>query len=693
MSTHASLVLLAALGVLSSFAHAQGSAPDTSKWKCESCPYPKGTSGTVDVGIGVVSDEAPRFGDYTGLDRDGAHLLLGGTVTARSNGYYADVVGGQNFTRTLAARSGREGLYEIGLRFVDIPRHLSQDAQTPFGGVGSDRLTLPAGFAAATTAAMPLAATLQPVDLGYSYRRYDLSGRLRVAPGWNVGLSLRRDTRDGTRGLGASFFSTAAQLAAPVDHVTDQLEASVAYASRQWQAKLAYQLSEFKNGAPSLTWDNPFAPAGSTAATGQLALAPDNRLQQVVGSAGWTYSPAIRISGDFAVGRLTQNEPFLAPTLNTGLAVPALPRASLDGKVDLFNGSIRASVQTPIEALRVSASYTHDLRDDETDRATWPSVSTDLFVGLSPDRTNTPLRHVRDRAKVVADWRGPEKIKLSGGLEYEQHERSFSEVVESRETAVFVRGSWQARDELGISANWRHAERDHSTYGVAVWFGAPENPLLRKYNLAERTRDSGGVRVDFTPTDALALGLALDAADDRYDNSAIGLKSARSVSLGADASYSVSDNTRLSAFVHGEQIRSRHAGSGAFAAPDWSARSKDRFEMIGATLQHAAIPDKLDIGAEVTVTRARSTLRVDSGVGEDPFPNAKTTLDTVRLFANYKLTDRITLLGSVWSERHKAQDWQLDGVLPDTVSNLLAFGAQPTRHEVQVLRLAVRYRF
>jgi MtrB/PioB family decaheme-associated outer membrane protein len=694
-NTHASLILLAALGMLASLgpARAQG-APDTSNWKCESCPYPKGTSGYVDAGIGVVSDEAPRFGDYTGLDRDGAHLLLGGRINVRSDsGYYADVAGGDNFTRTLAARSGREGLYEIGLRFIDIPRHLSQDARTPFDGVGSDRLTLPAGFAAATTSAMPLASTLQPIDLGYSYRRYDLGGRMSVAPGWSVGLSLRRDTRDGTRGLAGSFFSTAAQLPAPVDQATDQLEASVSYASRQWQARLAYQLSEFKNGTPSLTWDNPFLPVVAGATTGQLALAPDNRLQQVVGSAGWTYSPAIRISGDFAVGRLTQNEPFLASTLTTGLAVPALPRVRLDGHVDLFNGSVRATAQTPIEGLRVTASYNHDVRDDETDVASWPSVSTDTFVGLTPARSNTPFRHVRDRAKLIADWRGPEKIKLAGGLEYEQHDRSFSEVVESRETALFVRGSWQPKDELTLSANWRHAERDHSTYGVAIWFGAPENPLMRKYNLAERSRDSGGVRVDFAPVENLALGVALDVADDRYDGSAIGLKSAKSFSLAADLSYTISDNTRLSGFVHGEQIRSRQAGSGTFAAPDWSARSKDRFEMIGATLQHAAIPDKLDIGAEVIVTRARSALSVDSGVGDDPFPSAKTSLDTVRLFANYKLSDQLTLLGSLWTERHKAQDWHLDGVLPDTVSNLLAFGAQPARHEVQVLRLALRYRF
>ena len=65
MRTYSSLFLLATLGVLS-FPGA-AFAVDTSNWKCESCPYPKGSTGTVEVGIGANSAESARFGDYTGL--------------------------------------------------------------------------------------------------------------------------------------------------------------------------------------------------------------------------------------------------------------------------------------------------------------------------------------------------------------------------------------------------------------------------------------------------------------------------------------------------------------------------------------------------------------------------------------------------------------------------------------------------
>ena len=58
-------------------------------------------------------------------------------------------------------------------------------------------------------------------------------------------VSLRRDVRDGTTTAG-SFFSTASQLAAPVDQMTDQLEAAASYATASLQATLAYQCSQFR---------------------------------------------------------------------------------------------------------------------------------------------------------------------------------------------------------------------------------------------------------------------------------------------------------------------------------------------------------------------------------------------------------------------------------------------------------------
>ena len=345
MKIFSSLHLLAALGALGAATGASAQV-DTSQWKCTSCPYPKGTTGSVDAGVGHVSDSSQKFGDYTGLDKKGAFLVLDGNVSRRGDdGYYADLWGADLGldSRRLFGQAGREGLYSLNVGYAEIPRHLTEGARTPFLGSGGSVLTLPPGFPAADTASMPLASTLQPIDTGFKYKRLDLGGTFIGEKGWSANLSLRHDERDGTRPVSGSFFSTASQFVAPVNEKTDGAELTVAYATKQLQATVSYLFSSFRNDDTGVTWSNPFFPVVPGATTGQLGLAPDNQFQQLRGTAGYDISPTIRVSGEMAYGRMTQNDGFLAPTVNTILAptVPPLPANSLDGKIDTFTANVK----------------------------------------------------------------------------------------------------------------------------------------------------------------------------------------------------------------------------------------------------------------------------------------------------------------------------------------------------------------
>ena len=694
MRIHSSLHLLVALGVLT--ATGAASAADPSQWKCESCPFPKGTSGSVDLGLGVVSEASDKFGDYTGLQRQGAHLVLGGTVSRRGDdGYFADLSAtdlGLD-SRRVVGQAGREGLYSLRLGYAEMPRHLSDGAMSPFLGNGGNSLTLPAGFPASSTAAMPLAGTLQPVDLGYRYKRYDLGASWIAGQDWSYRVSLRHDVRDGTKPISGSFFINASQLAAPVDQVTDQLEVSASYATRRVQATLGYQLSVFRNDHEALTWANPFTPVVSGSTSGQLALAPDNQFHQFVGSAGYDITPKIRVSGDFAVGRMTQDAAYLAPTLNAALAptVPALPVQSLGGRADTFNGSVKVTA-APLEGLRLNASYARDRRDNRTPVQSYPSVATDMFLEPA-SRSNTPFSITQDRFKIGGDYRGPGSLRLSAGAEQDDRERSYQEVVNTRETTIWGRVGVQPREDLLLSLKLAHAGRNNSTYGTSVWFGYPENPLLRKFYLADRQRDSATGRAEFTLNEKVSLTFSTDYANDDYNHSVVGLTSARSLNIGADMSVAFSEQTQLHVFAQGERIRSRQAGSEAFAGPDWTGQTKDSFDVLGVGLKHAMMDNKLDLGADLSISRSRSDIAVDSGAAAPPFPTATTKLDSLKLYATYKLKDNLWLTGSYWYERYDAQDWRLDGILPATLPNLLAFGVEPPHYTVNVLRVAVRYRF
>jgi MtrB/PioB family decaheme-associated outer membrane protein len=694
MKTSKPLLLLGALGALSAAA-GDAAAVDTSQWKCESCPFEKeSTTGTVEVGVGATSDESAKFGDYTGLNEKGAFAIVGGTVRHRgANGTFANAeatdlgIDG----RSLTADAGREGVYGVRFGYAEIPRYFAEGARTPFLGLGSGTLTLPAGFPAATTGAMPLATTLYDADLGYKRTRYDLGGTFISGENWTYRVSLRHDVRDGTKPGAGSFFSSASHLALPVDEVTDQIEAAAAYFSRRFQATVAYYGSLFRNGEDSLTWANPFTPVVAGADRGQLALAPDNQFHQIMASAGYDITPKIRASGDIAFGRMTQDASYLPATLNSGLTVPTLPVQSLDGRADTFNASVRVTA-TPTDRVRLNASYARDVRDNKTSSQSYPSVTTDMFVG-SGLRTNLPYSFWQDRFKVDAEYRGPHGLKAIVGADYDQIERSYQEVVRTRETTIWGRLGAQLHRTTRLELKLAHAQRNPSTYGIANWLESPQNPLLRKYNLAERTRDTVGLRADVAVSDEVTFGVNADYSNDDYSSSTIGLLDGRDTSVGADLSYALNHDARVYLYANSEEVRSRQAGSQAFAQADWWARTKDRINVVGAGIKHVLMKGKLELGGDISYSRSRSDIAMEPATSSASFPTARVDFESLKLYATYHLRENLSLIGSYWYEHYNADDWRLDGVQPDTVSNLLAFGNQAPNYTQNVVRVSLRYRF
>jgi MtrB/PioB family decaheme-associated outer membrane protein len=688
---------LAALGMLGA-ATATSAQVDTSQWKCTSCPFPKGTSGSVDAGVGYVSDASQRFGDYTGLASKGPFAILGGSASRRGDdGYWADLSADSLGldSRRLAGEAGREGIYSLRIAYMEIPRHLTEGAATPFIGSGGSLLTLPAGFPAGDTAGMPLAGTLQAVDIGFKYRRLDLGGTVIGGRDWSYRLSFRHDERDGTRPGAGSFFSTSSQFLVPVQEKTEQAELAIAYATKRLQATVSYQFSAFHNDNASVTWSNPFFPVLPGASTGQLALAPDNQFQQLRATAGYDLTPTIRVSANAALGRMTQNEAYLAPTSNPilGPTVPALPATSLGGRADTFNGGVKLTA-VPMKGLRITASYDRDRRDNRTPIGTYPTVTTDLFIEPAT-RSNTPFGFTIDRFKLIGDYAGalPWNLRLTGGAEQDNRERSYQEVVRTRETTLWAKVAAQPTERLTTSVKLAHSWRDNSVYGTSVWFGYAENPRLRKFYLADRLRDSVEGHVDYAFNEKVSLGVSADLANDDYNHSQVGLTSARSANLAADLTVAFSERTQGRAFLQSQWIRSNQNGSQAFAAPDWTGRVRDRFDTFGAGVKHAAIPNKLDVGADLAISRGRSDVAVDNAAAPPPFPSAKTNLDSATLYALYKLRDNLSISSSFTYEHYDADDWRYDGIAPATISNLLSLGVRPPHYSLGVLRVALRYRF
>ena len=701
MKTAKQLFLLSMLSALPAAAVAADGGtnqPDTSKWECKSCPIEQqGWSGSVDAGLGNVSSGSYKFGEYNGLNQQGGFLIGDGAARFRAADAYYWNINASDLglkSRSLDAEGGRQGKYKLIFKYDELPHFISDSALTPFVGNGGASLTLPAGFPAANTATMPLAGTLQPFELGTQRKRLGFGASLIPVRDWEYAINFRHETRDGTKRTAGSFFVNSAQLIEPVDSITDQLDASASYTGNRFQAKLAYYGSKFRNSIPSLTWQDPFtAIAGET--RGQLALPPDNQFHQIQASAGYQFSDSTRASADIAWGRMTQNQNFLASTLTPPaaflpLVVPALPGSSLDGRAATFDANLKLT-SAVTQQLRLNAIYTHNNRDNQTPQAAYPSVSTDMFLGAP--RTNLPYSFTQDKLKLSADYRYTSQTRGAVGFDHDRRKRTFQEVDTTNENTLWGKITTRPLDNVDIALKLAHGERRGSAYQPAPGILPPENPLLRKYHMGNRDRDSAGLRIDIAATETINVGLGAESSRDSYSESTIGLTSGRDLGLNADVSWIVTEQTRLHLFANRQEITSKQSGSQTFSTPDWSGENKDTIDTLGIGVKHAAIKDKLDIGADYTISRSRSDIAVNTGALNSGFPQLTTSLDSLKLYATYRLKDNLSLLGGYWYEHYDARNWMLDGVTPGTIPNVLTFGEQPPRYNVHVIRASLRYKF
>ncbi len=702
MKTPASLIMLLALLGVPTIAGAadkdtagSGDGVDTSNWQCKFCAYETGSSGYVDAGIGYLSQDSFKFGEYTGLTDKGPYFVGDALYGYRDkNGHYLDL-DARNLgleSRSLDLEGGKQGKYELFFNYQELPHFISDSAVTPFIGSGSDNLTLPPGWvrAGSTGGMTALSGSLQQEDLKTKREIYGLGVRFFPGSKWQTTVKGRHEIKEGTQATAGSFLFNSSQFVQPVDYVTDELDISATYNGKRLQARFAYYGSMFSNNDGSLTWQNPYtSPFGADA--GQLALAPDNTFQQLLASIGYQIGKKTRLTADLAVGRGEQDDDFLQPTLNPAFLPGStpLPRNSLDGVVETINATIKVNSAIS-ERWQFNAAYKYNDRDNQTPQATYNWVVTDSAPAAP--RTNLPYSFTQNALNLSADYRLQKNAKASVGFDYDTIERTFQEVDETRDSTVWGKISAMAQDNVNVVLQAAYADRSTSSYTAVPEIVPPQNPLMRIYNMADRQRLSTALQVLATPRPTVSLGAGFEVASNNYDKTEIGLLNSLEWSANVDASVQVSKKTNVHFFLNHQQISSDQAGSQAFPVnpnPNWSANEDDTFNTGGVGVKHKFEKRKIDFGADYVLAASTGEITVSG----QPFPDLTTTLNSLKVYANYNFKKHLTLQGSIWWEKYDSEDFQLDGVGPSTISNVLTLGETSPSYDLYFLSLSVRYKF
>ena len=688
-------VSLAAGWVILAAVQASADEPDTSLWACELCAPSNGWEIDVEAGPGYVSSDGFRFGDYTGLD-DGFHLL--GNVFARYWGEDAHYMRLDGYRLGLDSRAfflegGKLSRYQVRASYQGIPRRIFDTTSTPYSGNGSDRLTLPADWvrAPSTQGMTELDSSLQEVDIERKWDIYSAGLTFTPVTHWAFDVNYRRQDREGKDIYAGSFFFNAAEFTEPVDYNTDELEASAAYNTDRWQLRLSYFGSFFDNNNSSLTWDNAYSPQAPGADTGQMALPPDNRANQLSLDGSLLLPANTTLSGQLSLGRMKQDERLLPYTTNSLIATSPLPRSQVDAQVDTTNINLRVT-SSPVSAFTVAGEFRYNERDNKTDEDVYDYVVTDLFVSPSPAE-NVAYDFQRYDYKLSGEYRLMRQARLHAGYDYQRFERTRQERNNTNTGRLWTRLKAHPAELVDVDVELYTEDRDGSKYEPITSVANPQNPLMRLYNMADRKRNGIHAYVSIYASDRVNLGLDFEHAKEDYDDSEIGLNDSDYSHIGVDASYLVTRDVIAYASFNLERINSKQSNSQTFSDPDWFARSDDKFSTSTVGLKYPKMIGKLSADIEYTYASSNGDIENNTSGLVSDFPTQKTKLHQLRLGLDYPYNDALSVKFGYMYEKFNADDWALQDMEPAKVPNLLSLGADPYNYSGHAFFVGFRYVF
>jgi MtrB/PioB family decaheme-associated outer membrane protein len=543
-------------------------------------------------------------------------------------------------------------------------------------GLQNRTLTLPAAVQDASLLDMRARRDVASFNLTYSAtRELDLN------------LSVTNTGRNGTQPYAGTFGISniiAAELPAPVDHRTTELGAKLEWANPRGFGRVGYDGSFFRNGETSLVWDNPLRvdDLATISSRGRIALSPSSNMNTFSAAGGVNFAGRSRATAFVSIGSMTQNEPLLPFTINSAIAAIPLPRdtADLRARVTTMNYSVTSR---PMNGLWLNARY----RQYDFDNRSEPffvgqMVNWDTSVAAANEEA--PMlgikRHTLDAEASVTPFRF---VAFRGGYTREQTDRTHRMVEETKED-VF-RGSVDLTGVawLSVRAVYEHSERAGSEVDWMELLAIGEQPTIRHFDIADRTRDRTSAVIQVTPFSMLSFNGSVGTGRDDYPDTNFGLRSNDNEIYSVGFDFVPRDGFSLGASYGWEKYNALQASRTANPLPartveylndptqqfndprrDWTDDSTDEVDTFTASVELTKLIPKTELRVGYDYSRAESTYLY--GLAANSVIAAPVQLTPVlnelwrgTVDVQHFLTKQIAVGMAYWYDRYDVQDFAL----------------------------------
>ena len=631
--------------------------------------------GSVNLGLGYVSKDNGRFGQYNGLNEKGGYGILDFNWTRRDDAtgtwmrLWGRNVGYEH--RELQWEHNRQGDWGYFINFNQIPRYSPYTINTGVQGIGSNFLNIPYPAATSPKSDVTLKTEREILTVGLSKA---------LPAGWDVQFRFRNEDKDGARlfgrgttgGTGGFEF-----LAEPIHYKTRTIEAIAGYTGAQFQLSGGYYGTWFNNENMALNINNqPGGPTGLGTGAGAftpIGLPPGNESHQLYVSGGYSFTPTTRATFKFAQARQTQEEAFIvAPAATVG-------RSNLGGRVDTTQAQLGLTAR-PMQGLTLLANFRYEDRDDKTPVVDYfPTVVTGTATG-----ENEPRSIKTTAGKLEASYALPAGFRVIGGLDYEEKKRNTSavRVVSFREKTEETTWRLELRralsDTVNGSVQYANATRrgsDFQTTQVVAAAGPPPvfglgSNLVHPFHLADRDRDKWRLMVDWAATEALSMQFAYDDARDDYSGRTLGPRQGKAQLFSVDANYAFTSEWQGFGWLQFsdnkfDQVTCESAsGTGVCpntaADPIWQASLRNKGDAAGVGVRGKFAPN-FEFSANLQFMKDRgefgqSPLPVPNPVGT-PLPNIEYNRTTLQLNGKYALQKNAGVRVQYIYDRFKTDDF------------------------------------
>lgn len=641
------------------------------------------------VGVGHLSKDAPRFGQYSGLRDNGAYGLLDLDFVRRD-----EVTGtwlkfsGQNLgldSREFRISHDRQGDWAYYLDYNQTPRYEPYTVTTAVTGIGSANLVIPTTSTAGS--AVQLKTKREAIGLGFSKQ---------LGNGFDVRVTARNEEKDGARlfARGTTGTGPFGFIPEPINSTTRQIEAIFGYSTERLTLSGGYYGTAYINQNTALTTTG--GGTSAVAAFTPIGLPPDNQSHQLSLAGAYRFTPTMRGTFKVAYARATQDDTFVS--LPVAALAPAIVGVNnLGARVDTTLVQMGLTSR-PLPQLSLLANFRYEDRDDKT-----PVLKYGVTSGASTwDGSNEPRSTRTTSGKLEASYQLPMALRLTGGIDYEEKERNTSAVRsvsfrdKTQESSYRLELRRSMSDTLTGAVSYIRSDRDGSDFLTTTTLdGAVGSNLVAPLHLADRERDKLRLSLNWEPTEQLSVQFVADNMQDDYGQrtaAALGIRESESENYAIDAAYAISDKWQVNAWASFNDNNVTQSARTSTTPRPWAANLSSKTNAFGAGLR-GQIGAKLEVGVDLShsdiVDKYQQAFTDGGAVAAPVLPDVATRLTSVKLFGAYTLDKRSSVRLDYVYDRYKSNDWTWSNFTYTDGTRL----SQNPKQSVNFIGVAYTYKF